>query len=44
MLAPWLARVDPETAYRSYARAQLDDARLIARLRELELPLPGSCS
>ena len=32
--------VDPHTAYRSYARAQLDDARLIARLRELELPLP----
>ena len=34
------SRVDPETAYRSYARAQLDEARLIARLRELELPLP----
>lgn len=32
--------VDPTTAYRSYARAQLDEARLIARLRELELPLP----
>jgi DNA-binding transcriptional MerR regulator len=34
------SRIDPQTAYRSYARAQLDDARLIARLRELELPLP----
>ncbi len=34
------ARVDSETAYRSYARGQLEEARLIARLRELELPLP----
>ena len=34
------SHVDPQTAYRSYARAQLDAARLIARLRELELPLP----
>lgn len=34
------SRVDPLTAYRSYAHAQLDEARLIARLRELELPLP----
>ena len=34
------SHVDAGTAYRSYARAQLDDARLIARLRELELPLP----
>jgi DNA-binding transcriptional MerR regulator len=34
------SHVDPQTAYRSYARAQLDDARLVARLRELELPLP----
>ncbi len=34
------ARVDPDTSYRSYARAQLDDARLIARLRELDLALP----
>lgn len=34
------ARVDPQTAYRAYARRQLPDARLIARLRELELPLP----
>src|SRR5688572_24617274 len=38
VLAP--LHVDPQTAYRSYARAQLDEARLIARLRELELPLP----
>jgi DNA-binding transcriptional MerR regulator len=34
------ARVDPDTGYRSYARGQLDEARLMARLRELELPLP----
>ena len=34
------ARVDADTSYRSYARAQLDDARLIARLRELDLALP----
>src|SRR5262245_40044231 len=34
------ARVDPETSYRSYARSQLDDARLIGRLRELGLGLP----
>src|SRR5688572_15297018 len=34
------SQIDTQTAYRSYARAQLDDARLIARLRELELPLP----
>jgi DNA-binding transcriptional MerR regulator len=34
------ARVDPETAYRSYARSQLEDARLIGRLRELDLALP----
>ena len=33
-------RIDPDTGYRFYAKAQLDDARLIARLRELELPLP----
>lgn len=32
--------VNPETGYRSYARRQLDDARLIARLRDLDLPLP----
>ena len=34
------ARIDPATGYRSYARGQVDDARLIARLRELDLPLP----
>jgi DNA-binding transcriptional MerR regulator len=34
------ARVDADTSYRSYAHAQLDDARLIARLRELDLALP----
>ena len=34
------ARVDPETSYRSYRAAQLDDARLIGRLRELDLALP----
>lgn len=33
------ARVDPATSYRSYRRDQLDDARLVARLRELDLPL-----
>lgn len=33
LLAP--ARIDPETGYRSYARSQLDDARLVGRLREL---------
>ncbi len=33
------ARVDDETSYRSYAVAQLGDARLIARLRELDLGL-----
>ncbi len=31
--------VDPETGYRYYRRSQLDDGRLIARLRDLELPL-----
>ena len=34
------ASVDPATGYRSYAASQLDDARLIARLRELNLGLP----
>lgn len=34
------ARVDPATGYRSYARAQLEDARLIGRLRELDVALP----
>jgi DNA-binding transcriptional MerR regulator len=32
--------VHPDTGYRSYARSQLDAARLIARLRELDMPLP----
>ena len=31
--------VDPETGYRSYGRDQLDLARTIVRLRDLELPL-----
>jgi DNA-binding transcriptional MerR regulator len=34
------ARIDPDTGYRSYARDQLDDARLLARLRELGVSLP----
>ncbi|MGZ8475911.1 MAG: MerR family DNA-binding transcriptional regulator [Candidatus Limnocylindria bacterium] len=34
------AEVDPETGYRRYRASQLADARLVARLRELELPLP----
>ena len=34
------ARSDPDTGYRSYARDQLDDARLLARLRELGVSLP----
>ena len=38
LLAP--ARIDPETGYRSYARSQVDDARLVGRLRELGLSLP----
>jgi DNA-binding transcriptional MerR regulator len=33
------ARVDPVTAYRSYVREQLAQARLVARLRDLEVPL-----
>jgi DNA-binding transcriptional MerR regulator len=33
------ADVDPATGYRRYRRAQLERARTIARLRELELPL-----
>jgi DNA-binding transcriptional MerR regulator len=37
LLAP--ARVDPETSYRSYSRSQIEDARLIGRLRELDLAL-----
>lgn len=38
LLAP--AHVDPHTGYRSYAREQAEEARLIAGLRELGLPLP----
>lgn len=38
LLAP--ASVNPETGYRSYTRSQLGQARLIAHLRELEMPLP----
>jgi DNA-binding transcriptional MerR regulator len=34
------ASVDPVTGYRSYTRAQADEARLIGSLRELGLPLP----
>jgi DNA-binding transcriptional MerR regulator len=33
------ARVDPVTGYRSYTGDQVERARLIARLRDLELPL-----
>jgi DNA-binding transcriptional MerR regulator len=33
------AQVDPDTGYRRYRAEQLDTARTIARLRELELPL-----
>lgn len=33
------AAVHPETGYRSYARVQLESARLVARLRSLEMPL-----
>jgi DNA-binding transcriptional MerR regulator len=35
------AWVDPETGYRSYRRDQLETARTIARLRDLEVPLEG---
>lgn len=35
------AHVDRETSYRRYRADQLDDARVIARLRELEVPLDG---
>lgn len=38
LLAP--ASVDPETSYRSYRRDQLDTARLIRGLRDVEMPLP----
>jgi DNA-binding transcriptional MerR regulator len=33
------AWVDPDTGYRSYRRDQLETARLIVRLRDLEVPL-----
>jgi DNA-binding transcriptional MerR regulator len=33
------ASVDPATGYRSYRRDQLDAARMIVRLRDLEVPL-----
>jgi DNA-binding transcriptional MerR regulator len=33
------AAVDPSTGYRRYRRAQLEIARVIARLRDLEMPL-----
>jgi DNA-binding transcriptional MerR regulator len=35
------ARVDPSSGYRSYAEPQLEQASLIAALRELQVPLPG---
>jgi DNA-binding transcriptional MerR regulator len=38
LLAP--AEVSRETGYRSYRRDQADAARLIARLRDLDMPLP----
>lgn len=34
------AAVSPETSYRSYARSQLADARLIRQLRDYEMSLP----
>ncbi|HYI25008.1 MAG TPA: MerR family transcriptional regulator [Thermomicrobiales bacterium] len=33
------AEVDPETGYRRYRESQLADARLIARMRQLDMPL-----
>jgi DNA-binding transcriptional MerR regulator len=35
------ARVDASSGYRFYAEAQLEPARLIAALRQLQIPLPG---
>ena len=35
------AWVDPETGYRSYRRDQIETARVIVRLRDLEVPLEG---
>src|SRR5688500_15558900 len=37
LLAP--AEVDPATRYRRYRESQMADARLIARLRRLDMPL-----
>lgn len=37
VLAP--AYVDPSSGYRRYSRSQVDDARTVALLRELEVPL-----
>ena len=37
LLAP--AHVDAATGYRTYAESQLEDARLVVRLRRLEMPL-----
>ena len=34
------AGIDPDTGYRSYQRAQILDAQLIHRLREVDVPLP----
>ena len=39
LLAP--ARVDASSGYRFYAEAQLEQARLIAALRQLQVPLTG---
>lgn len=39
VLAP--AHVDPDTGYRRYARRQVDTARAIAAMRDLDLPLPA---
>ena len=33
------ARVDPDSGYRWYAAGQLDNARLVASLRQIGLPL-----
>ncbi|MFE2586833.1 MerR family transcriptional regulator, partial [Streptomyces sp. NPDC059378] len=35
------AQVDPVTGYRYYAQAQLEQARLVAWLRRLGMPLAG---
>jgi PPM family protein phosphatase len=36
------ARVDPDSGYRWYAPAQLERARLVASLRQLDIPLARS--